>query len=167
MLEKIELTVTMNSCLRYVGHVVLSVLNSFGINVSGMSCNCSDRRSHNESLFLSFTKLAANTRAQRFVNKGTLVGTTRRRRIEDAVEEGTSCSVEESASLGAPKAGRVRCFLDVREDILYLDMVIHVVRYKRSTLQVQKDPQPPSARPSRRPLQHSKMAAKDTEHGEK
>lgn len=79
-----------------------------------MICNWSDRRSHNDSLFLSFTKLAANTRAQRVVKGGTLVGATRR--IEDAVEEGTSYgSVGESASLGAPKAGRSRCFLD--EDI--------------------------------------------------
>lgn len=59
--------------------------------------------------------MAANMRAHRTVNEGTLVGATWR--IEDAVDEGTSCSVgEESASLGAPKAGRVRCLLDVRED---------------------------------------------------
>lgn len=50
-------------------------------------------------------------RAHRTVNEGTLVGATWR--IEDAVDEGTSCSVgEESASLGAPKAGS---FLDFRE----------------------------------------------------
>ena len=75
-----------------------------------------DRICHSDSLFLRLTNSVANLRAHNVVKGGTLAG--RMCRIEDAAEEGTSRSIEESsASFDAPKAGKLRCRLDDREDM--------------------------------------------------
>lgn len=95
-------TVAINSCIRYVGHALRSIANIFGTRTSGSTFRCTDTRSQRSSRFRSWTKFAANTRAQSVVNAG--IVKSGNARVDEAEEDGVSVGT------AADPKSPIRCF---------------------------------------------------------